>query len=318
MSEAQRGHLAMLTFSAVVAWSYSLGGLVAPLIDPGALTALRFVMAAAVLWALAAVRPVPRRVLAAPWRYALLAGLYAVYFILMFEGLKTADPVNMSAVFTSNPALAALFGWLLMRQVTTGRMALAISIGLAGALWVIFRADWQAFLAFRVGRGEAIFFLGCVGHGLYAPLLRRLNQGEPAVPFSAMVLSAGALITGIWSVPAIMATDWAALPPLVWGVAVYLALPATAFSFLLVRYATLRLPAAKVMAYTYLVPSWVILWEMVLGHDLPPGLVLPGIGLTVLSLVLLLKDEVAPEGAVSRDPAPRAVPGPGNARTRRD
>jgi hypothetical protein len=32
----------------------------------------------------------------------------------------------------------------------------------------------------------------------------------------------------------------------------------------LVHIAALRLPAAKVMAYTYLVPSWVILWELAL------------------------------------------------------
>jgi len=52
----------------------------------------------------------------------------------------------------------------------------------------------------------------------------------------------------------------------------------------------LRLPAAKVMAYTYLVPSWVILWEIVLHGAVPPGLVLVGVALTVLALGLLLKE----------------------------
>ena len=61
-------------------------------------------------------------------------------------------------------------------------------------------------------------------------------------------------------------------------------------TFVLLQYATLRLPAAKVMAYTYLVPSWVILWEIALHGDLPLGLVLVGVAMTVLSLWLLLKD----------------------------
>ena len=68
----------------------------------------------------------------------MLGGLFAVYFVLMFEGLKTARPVSAAAVFTLTPVIAAGFGWLLLRQVTTGRMALALAIGAVGALWVIF------------------------------------------------------------------------------------------------------------------------------------------------------------------------------------
>ncbi|HHI71305.1 MAG TPA: EamA family transporter, partial [Rhodobacteraceae bacterium] len=61
--------------------------------------------------------------------------------------------------------------------------------------------------------------------------------------------------------------------------------------FVLLQYATLHLPSAKVMAYTYLTPSWVILWEIALGHGTPNGLVMAGVGLTIVALWLLLKDE---------------------------
>ncbi len=63
-------------------------------------------------------------------------------------------------------------------------------------------------------------------------------------------------------------------------------------TFVLLQYATLRLPSAKVMAYTYLTPSWVILWELALDRAAPPGIVLAGVAMTVLALGLLLKDEV--------------------------
>ena len=62
-------------------------------------------------------------------------------------------------------------------------------------------------------------------------------------------------------------------------------------TFVLLQYAALRLPAAKVMAYTYLVPTWVILWEIAMGHGVPPVQVLAGIGLTMVALGLLLKDD---------------------------
>jgi len=64
------------------------------------------------------------------------------------------------------------------------------------------------------------------------------------------------------------------------------------------QFATLRLPSAKVMAYTYLTPSWVIVWEIALGHGAPKGLVLGGIVLTVAALLLLLKQEPETQGRV--------------------
>jgi hypothetical protein len=45
------------------------------------------------------------------------------------------------------------------------------------------------------------------------------------------------------------------------------------------------------MAYTYLVPSWVLLWEIALGRPVPPAVVLVGVVLTIGALGLLLKDE---------------------------
>ena len=68
-------------------------------------------------------------------------------------------------------------------------------------------------------------------------------------------------------------------------------LKASAATFVLLQYATLCLPSAKVMAYTYLTPSWVILWEIALGHGAPRPLILIGIAMTVVALVLLLRNE---------------------------
>jgi len=292
MSEAARGHLAMLLFSALVAGSFSLGSLAANEIAPAALNALRFVIAGTVIglvaWKSGRMRA---EALAAPWRYLLLGGIFAIYFVLMFEGLKTAPPVSTAAVFTLTPVMSALFGWLLLRQITTPRMALALVIGALGALWVIFRADLSALLAFRIGRGEAIFFIGAVAHALYTPLVRRLNRGEPAVVFSFGMMAAGSILLILWGWRDILATDWANLKPIVWITIAYVSLAASAMTFVLLQYATLRLPSAKVMAYTYLVPSWVILWEIALGHGLVRGLVLVGVGLTIVALWMLLEGE---------------------------
>ncbi len=282
----------MLLFSALVAGSFSLGGMVANEIAPLALNAVRFVIAAVVVGMVAMITTgIPRSAFAAPWRYGVLGGLFMIYFVLMFEGLKTAPPVSPAAVFTLVPAMAGVFGWFLLRQRMTPRMALALGIGGAGALWVIFRADVTALMAFDIGRGEVIFFFGCIAHAVYTPLVRVLNRGESAVVFAFGTLVAGALLLLLIGARDIAATEWSNLRPLVWVTIIYVSIFASSITFVLVQFATLRLPSAKVMAYTYLVPSWVIGWEAGLGNGLPPSMVGAGIALTVVALWLLLRDD---------------------------
>lgn len=199
LTDGARGHLVMLAFSALVAGSFILGALAANEISPIALNAARLLIAALILAAFALAGSGIRWVhVAAPWRYALLGGAYAIYFATMFEGLKTALPVSAAAVFTLTPIMTAGFGWLLLRQITTPRIALALSLGGAGALWVIFRADLAAMMAFAVGRGEAIYFIGCVVHAALTPMLRLLNRGEPAAVSTMFVMLAGFALLALW------------------------------------------------------------------------------------------------------------------------
>ncbi len=291
MRPAQLGHLAMLLFSMLVAGSFALGAMAANAISPLALNAVRFWIAVIVIGAaVLATTGVRRDAVAAPWRYVVLAGFLTTYFVLMFEGLKTAPPVSAAAVFTLTPIFSAGFGWLLLRQVLTSRMALALLIGALGALWVIFRADLAAILRFEVGQGELIYFWGCVAHAVYTPLVRKLNRGEPAVVFTFGVLLVGAVMLTVVGWRDLRATEWAALPSTVWITIFYTAVFASATTFTLLQFATLRLPSSKVMAYTYLTPSWVIIWGVALGDGWPPVLVLAGVGLTVVALGLLLKE----------------------------
>ncbi len=292
MSEYRLGHLAMLLFSALVAGSFSLGAMAANEISPTALNTARFLIAGVVIGVVAMMTTgLKRSHFVAPWRYLVLGGMFAVYFVLMFEGLKTATPVSTAAVFTLTPLMAAGFGYLLLRQITTARMALALAIGAIGALWVIFRADVQALMQFSVGRGELVYFWGCAMHAIYTPMVRKLNRGEPVLVFSFGVLVAGFAVLLAYGWRDLVETDWLALPMIVWITLAYVAIAASSITFVLLQYATLRLPASKVMAYTFLVPSWVILWQIGLGNSAPSGLVLGGIGLTVVALWMLLKDE---------------------------
>ena len=281
----------MLLFSALVAGSFSLGGMVAGEISPSALNAVRFAIAASVIGtAMMLTGGATKGSFKAPWRYVILGGLFGIYFVLMFEGLKTAPAVSAAAVFTLTPILTAFIGYFLLRQVTGPRSALALALGAAGALWVIFKADLNALWAFEIGRGETVYFIGCIAHAVYTPMVRKLNRGERPLEFSFGTTIAGMILIGLWGMGDLIATDWAALRPLVWITILYTAIAASSMTFVLLQYASLRLPSAKVMAYTYLTPSWVVMWEIAQGRGVPPALILGGIVMSVVALLMLLRD----------------------------
>ena len=244
----------------------------------------------AVIWARGGGIATLTGALSAPWRYGLLGVLFAIYFVTMFEGLKTAPPVSAAAVFTLTPVMSGIFGYLLLRQLFGARIMVALGLGAMGALWVIFRADIAALMAFEIGRGEVIFFWGCIAHAAYTPLVRVLNRGEPILVFTFWTLSFSTVIIGVWGWRDLVATDWGALRPLVWITLLYVAIAASAMTVFLVQFASMRLPSSKVMAYTYLTPSWVLIWELGLGQPMPPMAVLGGIALTFVALGLLLKE----------------------------
>ena len=289
-----RGHLAMLAFSGLVAGSFALGVKVANDITPAAFTLIRFVIAVSILATVLLIKTeFTKKVFKAPWRFFVLGGCIAIYFVLMFEGLKIASSVSLAAVFTFAPLLSGLFGYILVRQKMSPSIFTALIIGAIGALWVVFEGNFQRLIMLEFGLGEMIFFCGVVFHALYTPLSRKLNRGESPLGFAFATTLGATILMIFYGIGDVYQTDLLNLSWIVWLTLFYTALFASALTFFLIQYATLVLPSSKVMAYTYLVPSWALMWELGLGQNISIYNIGLGILLTIFALVILLW---APEG----------------------
>ena len=122
----------MLLFSVIVAGSFSLGSIIANDVSPGALTALRFLIAFFVTGLVAYKKDGFHQTdFKASWRYFLLGGVFITYFVLMFQALKTAPPISTSAVFTLTPLLSAVAGYFLLKQLINTRISIALFVGAA-------------------------------------------------------------------------------------------------------------------------------------------------------------------------------------------
>ena len=286
--EKLKGHLAMLLFAVLIAGSFSFGGLAARTMEAEPLTLWRYILTVAVMAALAfGVFKVPAVLPRQAWRFLLLGGLIAIYMLTMFWALEFTSPIATGAVFTLMPLMSAAFALPVLGQKTRPGVLAGLLIAAAGAVWVIFRGDIAALLAFDIGTGEMIFFAGVICHALYVPLIRRFDRGEPAVAFGFWV-TVGATL---WLIPpglrGLIDTDFSVLPVAVYAAVTYLAVVTTAGTFLLLQYASMRLPASKVLGYGYLTPSVVILLEGLLGHGWASLPVLAGALVTACGLALM-------------------------------
>jgi EamA-like transporter family. len=286
-------HASMLLFAALIAGSFSFGGIAARSMDAGPLTLWRYLLTAVVMGIMAFfLFRVPFEFPRQPWRFAILGGLIALYMLTMFTALEFTSPVQTGAVFTLMPLISAGLALVLIRQPTRLGVLAALVVAALGAVWVIFRADVNAILSFDVGRGELIYFVGVVAHAAYVPLIRKFGRGEHPVAFGFWVT----VYTVPWLLPTglgpLLDTDFTALPLSVWAIVGYLSVVTTAITFLLLQYASTRLPAAKVLGYGYLTPTFIILLEGSLGHGWVTPAVFAGALVTAGGLLVmgLLKD----------------------------
>src|SRR6185437_9597895 len=138
---------AMLLFAALIALGFSLAALIKHDITTGPLNAIRFLLGTLVMGVIAFAGARNRfEFVKAPWRFAVIGLLSAVYFITNFIGLTLARPVAISAEFTLIPLMSAAIAFALMRQRAGPVVLLSLVLAGLGSIWVIFQGSVAAIL----------------------------------------------------------------------------------------------------------------------------------------------------------------------------
>ena len=263
-------HAAMLLYAALISSSFSIGDRITDALPPHVLVAERFVIGAVAFFILARLRGTsvrPHGTLVA--RAGVLALVMIVFFLLMFEALRSTDPVRTGAIFCALPLLSAAAARVIMGQHTRASQWALLMLGAVGAAFVVFDGSFGAAGAVSLGRGELLFFLGTLSFSLYSPLVRRLHGGDDLIVLTFWTLAVGAIGLSLVSLPTALVTPWDGVGWRVHAGIAWLGIANTALTFLLIKFASTRLPSSKVMAYTLLTPVFVVAIELVLGAGWP-------------------------------------------------
>ena len=283
-----KSHLVMLLFSLFVTGSFIFGKIFAETIQPELLTFFRFLLGALILGAyLSYTSKLSGAVLIRPWRYFVLGGIYSIYFVFMFIALRHTSTISTSAIFALMPFSTLILDSLLFNKKSKPLIWLALGLSSFGALFIIFDGSLHNALNFKLDYGELIFLIGTIVYSSYALLQPRLNNGENLLITTFGVLTAGTFILGstlvIQDISFIPETISLGLIFLI----IYLAIFASIGTILCLNFASNKIPGTNVMAYSLLIPFWVLLVESFGKDGLVPaytyvGIIPIGLGLLVL------------------------------------
>lgn len=286
-------HLGMLLWALLVGFSFPAVGLMSPL-PPFLLTALRFAIACVGLWWLARRAPAFLPALRVLPLYGLMGLCLAGFFGAMFWAAHHATALAMATLYVSVPLLAFLLGLGFGVERLAWRLPAILALGAVGALGLAFAESLGEGGEWRLGRGEAVFFLGCVSSALYPVLSKwglatgRLSESAAVRTFWSLGLG-GVLIGGVGLV--VEPVD--RLATMSWRdglLLVYLGLFSSALTFWLLQRATAALTPGAVTAYGYLVP---FVSMLLLFLETPARLGwewLPGSALVITAIALLLRN----------------------------
>jgi drug/metabolite transporter (DMT)-like permease len=289
MNTTRWAHASMVLSTLLIATSFPVVASIAGSLDSLVLTFARFALASLLFLPLVALRY--RREVVPTWRslvrYAALSAPLVGFFCAMFEALRTTTTVSTGALFTFAPIFSAVFAFLLLRERMTSRRLVALVAGMVGAVWVVFRGEPSRLMELDLVAGDALFVAGTASLGLYAVLIRRMHRSEPMAVMTFWTLVTGSAWLLLLGWDEIAAVRWSDVEPQVLGAISYLAFFTTLVSFLLTQIAVTVIGPTRTMAYNYLTPALVALLAWSLGDGAVGWMSLPGIGLTLISMIVL-------------------------------
>ncbi len=281
-------HLLMLVAATLVSTSFTVGKAIAEGLDPAVLTLIRFLLAALLLLPyIYKCYGLERPTLSDLGRYSFISGALVAFFWLMFLSLRWTTALNTSVIFTLVPGISGIYSAVILRE-RLGRYRLtALFLAMAGAVWVIFQGDVNRLLSLDLGKGDLIFFYGCLFMAAYTPLVKLLHRGESMAVMTFWVLVTGTFWLFLLGGNRLATVDWSSVELIVWSGIVYLAIFSTIITFFLTQIATISLGPTRVMAYSYLYPPMVLVIDWILGNGVPPIQTVAGLLLIVPAMVIV-------------------------------
>ncbi len=280
----------MITATILIASSFPVSALVTHNIHPISLTLMRFVIAVVCLSPFVLGKMSYRRMLptALPKGIA-ISIFYSGYFILMFMALAHTSVTNTGTIHTLTPLITAILSLLVFKSNIKKVEWFAYLFGITGTIWVVFKGSWQGFIDLDLNYGDILFMGAALCMSTYMIIMKLVYGSEAVIVMTFCTLIGGVIVMSVSMLLLQIPLNWHLLPLSEIKDMLYLAIGATLLTSYLIQKAHTALTPAKVTAYIYLNPIFVILISSIYYSEWPKIVILPGIVFSICATYVLQK-----------------------------
>lgn len=270
-------HLQMLLLAAIWGASFLFLRIAAPVVGPVAVAAFRVCLATLVLLPFV-LRHIQWQQVKLSWPALLVSGLLSC--ALPFMGLSQAArqmPAGLLSILNAtSPLWGALVGWLWAKEHLSGQRAIGLALGFGGVTWLSLThtplGQHTPWIAIGLALASTLMYALAVHHSK-----RYLSELPPIVVTTGCLLAASLVLTGpaLWLGPQSLtplaatthASSWTAVPNLVWGALIGLAVLCTAWAYLLFFKLISEIGPSRALTVTFLIPVFGMLWGWLFLHE---------------------------------------------------
>ena len=265
-----RAHLALLFMVVIWAVNFSVAKLALGELSPLTFNALRFPLAAALLYIILQARgaiPLPTRAeLPRVLALGLLGNLlYQMFFIF---GLDRTRAGNASLLLASTPIITALMSSILGHERVRPRVWLGVVATFGGILLVVIGGRGAVEAGRHTLLGDLLMFGASLAWAFYTVGSRPLVAKYGALPVTAWTLWIGAAGLFIAGIAQTLQTDWSTVSTLTWIAVVYAGVLSIGVAYVIWYYGVERLGNTRTSTYSNIVPvialavAWLWLGEV--------------------------------------------------------
>ncbi|AXX92799.1 EamA family transporter [Malaciobacter molluscorum LMG 25693] len=288
-----RANIYVLFATFLVAGSFIASINLATVVNPISLTFLRFIGAILILLPLILSKAEYRnKVFSTIPRAMIISLFYSLYFMGMFEALKTTTALNTATLYTLVPLFTAILAFFIFKDHISFNKFIVYIVGLIGTIWVIFKADISLLINFSLNSGDYIFILGSISMCFYSISLKFLyKEGDIPIVIVFCTLIGGAIWMGLGLFIFNKSLDWNLIQGRLLYDMLYLIIGATILTVYFYQKSTVVLGPSKVMSYIYLNPVAVAILLLFIDNKAIELAVVPGIIISTIATFLLQRDK---------------------------
>jgi len=281
-------NIILFIWVSLMASSFVVSEQLLPYANPIASTGLRFILATLMMLVFvnkASLQQINARIL---WQYSIISLLLVLFFLGLFEALKTTTAMKTSVIYTLVPLCSVVLAFFTLKVVTPLKLIFAFIIGSIGAILVLFSSTEQVLTFGQWQIGDSIFLGACCCLSLHVILIKKWANNVPARlgAFLIMLLGSILLLPFLLLLGDLNNVAWQHQQ--FWQVLLYLTVFTTVATFILQQYLLKIVGPNRLLAFTYLIPILVMIPQGVENiYNLDSTFI--GVLFTILALYLISK-----------------------------